>query len=162
MMFVLWWRGGRFLHRAAAKTNVMLLPQKLVVTAPLFFSLTRETLLSWIFFLDENTNCAFSKWSKWIPTSLQVQPALAVAHCTVPVYIEKEADCKRIPSYYLLRLHWLQSDRESQTKWDECGDWSSHVPGLSGKALISPLVCLWHCSGMRFYTLQYIAWLTQY
>ena len=104
----------------------------------------------------------YTNETKWIPISLQVWLALVVAHCTVPVYIENEADCKRIPpSYCLLRLHWLQSESESQTNWDEGGDWSNLVPGLSDKALISPLVCL-VCSGMRFYTLQHIAWLTQY
>ena len=82
MMFVLWWRGGRFLRRAAAKTNVMLLPQKLVVTASLFFSLTRETLLSWkkkCSCVGENINCVVSKWSK-------VDPNIAPSPTCIGVY----------------------------------------------------------------------------
>ena len=158
-MFVLWWRGGSFLNRAAAKTNVMLLPQKLVVTAPLFFSLTRETLLSWIFFLDENMNCVVSKWSKWIPTSLQVRLALVVAHCTSPVYI----------------VYWNSVQKKPIIACSPCIGCkvTGKVKQIETKVVIDQarcLVCLtrlwsallWHCSGMRFYTLQYIAWLTQY
>ena len=108
--------------------------------------------------VDENMNCAANEANgsqHRSKSDLHWWLHIASVYCILKLSAKEAHHC-------LLPLQWLQSNSESQTNWDEGGDRSSRVPGLSGKALISPLVCLWHCSPMQLYSLQYIAWLTQY